>query len=141
MYLAQTLKKMTTRLTKNEWQQKIVEYYSDVLGILISQNELRLWWYNHTETSDCLRLDERGFQRFKEAKIEFNKYECHVPQWIGSVTVGLSRMLCPYYIEPIQGKPGYYNFYLTDDEYAMLLMFASNDLATFVKGFTKNEVV
>ena len=84
-----------------------------------------------------MRLDKPGFNRFKQAGIEFNKYEVTVPQWHGSITVGLSRLPCPFFIEPTAKYSVDYEFYISDSEYAMLFMFTDNNLAMFAKGFFK----
>jgi hypothetical protein len=133
---------MSNRLTKTEWQQKIIEYYAvSEKPLIIQKTELPCWWYHHSTQTDSMRLDAVGFHRFKLAGVVFHKYECKVPTWTGALTIGLSHLQCPYYIESNKTTPGEYNFYLTDEEYAMLLMFASNDLVTFAKGISKNEIV
>jgi hypothetical protein len=121
------------RLTKNEWEKKILAYHADVLGKPIPIDELAFWWYRTGHSG--MRLEKPGFNRFVQAGVQFNKYNVKVEQWFGSITIGLSRMPCPYYIEPTAKYSMEYEFYLPDEEYAMMFMFMDNNLTMFAKGF------
>ena len=124
---------MTNRLTKTEWENIVIKYHTDVLGKQIPDVEIKILWHNYTRES--LRLDICGFKRFKEAQIEFHKYDCIISAWTGLVYLGLARIPCPYYLEIKKDSPYQYDFYISDPELAMMLMFMDNDLVQFVKGF------
>jgi hypothetical protein len=121
---------MSEKLTKSEWEKKILDCLI-MLGNVISP-VLESWWFR--DNSSGMRLSKQGFLRFKQAGIDFNKYECEIKSWTGALIIGLSRIQAPFYIED-KKESSMYNFYIADEEYAMLLMFANNDLSLFTKGF------
>lgn len=124
---------MSERLTKYEWEKKIAGYHADIIGTAIPPEEFQLWWYRKNDIG--LRLNRMGLERFQQAEIKFNKYEVHIPTWTGSLILGLNRMPAPFYIEPLAKYSVDYDFYISDEEYAMLLMFMDNNLILFAKGF------
>lgn len=121
------------RLTKHEWEKKILDYHADVLGNPVPSDELAFWWYRGGPSG--MRLEKPGFARFQQAGIEFTKYDIQVPQWLGAITIGLSRMPSPFYIQPTAKYSVDYEFYLPDEEYAMMFMFMDKNLVMFAKGF------
>jgi hypothetical protein len=124
---------MSEKLTKSEWEKKILDCLT-MSGNVISP-ELESWWFR--DNSSGMRLTKQGFLRCNQIGIDFNKYECEIKSWTGALIIGLSRIQAPFYIEE-KKEPSMklmYNFYIADEEYAMLLMFANNDLSLFTKGF------
>jgi len=131
---------MTEKLSKQEWQEKVKKYHEDVLGNKIDIPTA--WWVNSSENSG-MQLTRIGLDRFIQAKIELNKYKCHVTQWSANITLGLVHMLTPYHILVTNRDANGIDidFYLCDPEYEMLLIFMDKDLSQFAKGFLNNEVV
>lgn len=124
---------MPEKLTKDGWEEKIYRHLVDELGIGIVPLERRLWWESD---NGGMALSSTGFVRFEQAGITFHKYDCEVEMWTAAMTIGLSRMPCPYYLySKKEVKPPFYRFCLADEEYAMLFMFTDKDLALFAKGF------
>ena len=121
---------MSEKVTKAEWEKKILDCLI-LLGNVVSP-ELESWWFR--DNSSGMRLSKQGFLRFKQIGIDFNKYECEIKSWTGALIIGLCRIQAPFYIED-KKESCMYNFYIADEEYAMLLMFANNDLSLFTKGF------
>ena len=124
---------MSEKLTKLEWEKRILDYHLSIGNTL--SPELEQWWFRFGNSG--MRLSKQGFLRFTQAGIDFNKYECEIKSWTGFLITGLSRVKAPYYIEE-RTEPSMklrYNFYIADEEYAMLLMFSNNDLELFAKGF------
>lgn len=130
------------RLTKTEWEEKVRHgLINTPLGPVSEEAVKSVWWiYVNNTPTEGMRLSSLGFNWFKQAGIEFSKHSSLViPIWTGSITLGLSRMSSPFYLDNmnINKAQHEYDFYLADDEYAMLLMFMNGDLLTFAKGFLK----
>ena len=121
---------MSEKLTKLEWEKRILDYHLSIGNTL--SPELEQWWFRFGNSG--MRLSKQGFLRFTQAGIDFNKYECEIKSWTGALIIGLCRIQAPFYIED-KKESCMYNFYIADEEYAMLLMFANNDLSLFTKGF------
>jgi hypothetical protein len=128
---------MSEKLTKFEWEEKIASYHKTTYGVSFEQADIKTWWQPQTD-STSMRLTLLGLHYFEQAGIEFHKYEGDIQYWTGSIIIGLSHMLVPFYLESTTTtRPIHFKLYLADDEYAMLLMLMDNDIETFAKGFKK----
>ena len=135
---------MSEKLTKLEWEEKIIT--NTPANFFIKSNTTYgsiediasyIWWnFLSKDTNSGMRLSKIGYELFKLAGITFYDYECYVPKWTGAITIGLTKINCPYYIAQTKNKINTHTFYVVDEEYAMLLMFSSNDLEMFAKGLT-----
>ena len=125
------------RLTKTEWEEKVRQGLANTSLGPVSEDAIKsIWWIyvNHVQT-EGMRLSSLGFNWFNHAGIEFSKHDVTLNQWSAALTLGLSRMPSPYYLHQNKKNTREYEFYIFDDEYAMLLMFMSGDLLTFAKTF------
>lgn len=120
---------MEFRLTKSEWEKQITDYHTTVLNKSLDKNED--WWF--TDTS--FRLRPLGFQRFREANIEFHHFECHLAlkEWTGAFILGLSSLPVPFYLGITKSRETY-DFYIADTEYAMMFILLDKNLFSFMKG-------
>ena len=127
-----------TRLTKSEWEEKVrLGLANTAIGSVSDEAIKSIWWiYVNNTPTEGMRLSALGFNWFRQAGIEFSKHEVTLLQWPAALTLGLSRMPSPYFLDS-KKNTHQYDFYLPDDEYAMLLMFMNGDLLTFAKGFLK----
>jgi hypothetical protein len=123
---------MSEKLTKLEWEEKVFKHLTETLGLKILPIEKALWWTSVTG----MRLTKSGLNRFQQIGIVFYKYNGTIFPWTASITLGLTRMPSPYYLS---GKTGgmmsEYEFFIPDEELAMLLVFMDKDLSLFAKGF------
>ena len=122
---------MADRLTKNDWEQQILNYYTKISEPILAE-ELATWWHSNTS----MRLQIKGYNRFKNAGINFEEFTCEVPSWNGAVTVGLNRAPFPFYLEasPLKHSNVLY-LAMADVEYAMLFVLMDKDLTRFARGF------
>ena len=134
------IRKMATRFTKDEWRQQVLNYYSSRCLLLCSEEPT--WWKHNIRRESNMELTQLGFERFKNAGVEFRKYICPISSWNGNLVLGLSRIPTPFYMSMEDRKE--YHFYINDDEYEMMLILLDKDLESFCQHFLKerhNEIV
>ena len=134
-----------TPLTRDEWQTRVADYHRDVIGVDYSKELQRSWW--HSFGSSSYSLSHLGYHRFIQAKVEFSEFHIMGGMTLtGTVTLGLSRMPCPYYLRRAyvsegddEGKP-IYELSLTEPEFALILAFNGKNLTAFARGFLDENV-
>lgn len=126
------------RMNRAEWEELVFTYHKNIANNPALVLERKMWWHtSSTIDSEVMRLTSSGLNRFREAGISFHKYECIMHVLSGSVLLGLNKLQCPFYLTNRKEKqPPEYDFYIVDDQYAMMLLFLDKDLATFAKGLT-----
>lgn len=118
-------------LTKDEWTAKVYRGYLRCTGIELPYGEDKFWWHRIGNNSS-MRLSEKGFERFREAKISF--YEFSIPlgiTWTAALLIGLTRMPSPHYF---YGKSTDSILYIADEQIALLFKF-QDDIENFARGY------